>query len=294
MSLAEYGHLVPGTPVDLPGGTSYYRRLNGPPGAPVVVLVHGWTATAAINWQAAMEPLSKHFTVIAMDVRGHGRGIRTDAPFRLEDAADDVADLLDHLHIPSAIIAGYSMGGPIAQLTWKRHPDKVRGLVLASTSGGFPEILPVASPLHWLDRILHLIPRGERRTLLPFADRDAYHRIPVLDEMGRADPRMLVEAGDALAGYNAWPWLPSINVPTAIVETTRDLLVEPALQERMARLIPHSRTYRVNSVTGHVVAGLDPKEWVKQLVAATRDVDLAARTQSLHAPHAGQGLSLAS
>ena len=60
--------------------------------------------------------LAEHFRVIAMDHRGHGRGIRTFAPFRLADCADDAAGLLSELGIKKVIPVGYSMGGPIALL----------------------------------------------------------------------------------------------------------------------------------------------------------------------------------
>ena len=56
------------------------------------------------------------------------------ARFRLADCADDAAALLDVLGIDQAIVVGYSMGGPIAQLLWHRHPEKVAGLVLCATS----------------------------------------------------------------------------------------------------------------------------------------------------------------
>src|SRR4029077_5641554 len=106
---------------------------------PAVVLLHGWTATGAINWAHCFRPLAERFRVLAIDQRGHGRGIRVPPfrGFRLTDCADDVAALLDALGIERAIIGGYSMGGPVAQLVWRRHADRVTGLVLCATSRNF-------------------------------------------------------------------------------------------------------------------------------------------------------------
>ena len=130
--------LPPGRHVWLPGrGQTFVRELAGPPGAPVLVLLHGWTATADLNWYACFEPLADHFRVLALDHRGHGRGIRSVEPFRLEQCADDVAALARQLDIPRLIPVGYSMGGPIAQLLWQRHPELVEGLVLCATSCTF-------------------------------------------------------------------------------------------------------------------------------------------------------------
>ncbi len=70
--------------------------------------------------------LAEHFNVVALDHRGHGRGLRSDGPFRLTDCADDVAALVDVLDLGPVIAVGYSMGGPIAQLLWQRHRDVCR------------------------------------------------------------------------------------------------------------------------------------------------------------------------
>ncbi len=75
--------------------------------------------------------------MIAFDHRGHGTGLRSKKPFRLEDCADDAVDIAAALGVERFIPVGYSMGGPIAQLMWRRHPDNVVGLVLCATAPYF-------------------------------------------------------------------------------------------------------------------------------------------------------------
>jgi len=121
--------------VELPGrGVTRVWECAGPPGAPALMLIHGVTVTAELNWGQVFAPLSPHFRVIAMDLRGHGDGIRAGWRFRLEDCADDIAALAGVLAAGSFVAVGYSMGGMVAQLAWRRHPALVSGLVLCATA----------------------------------------------------------------------------------------------------------------------------------------------------------------
>src|SRR3954447_8423466 len=80
--------LPPGRRVQLPRrGPMWVREITGPPGAPVVVLLHGWMATADLNWFTSYRALGQHFRVLAVDHRGHGRGLRSARPFRIARVA---------------------------------------------------------------------------------------------------------------------------------------------------------------------------------------------------------------
>ena len=121
---------------ELPGrGVTRVWQCAGPPGAGTLMLIHGVTFTAELNWGKVFAPLAAHFRVIAADLRGHGDGIRAGSRFRLEDCADDLAALAGALGISRFVAVGYSMGGMIAQLVYRRHPRLVSGLVLCSTAG---------------------------------------------------------------------------------------------------------------------------------------------------------------
>src|SRR5688500_11855923 len=82
--------LPPARVVHVPGHGEFFFREAGDPAAPTVVLLHGWMFPADLNWSTCYAPLSEHWHVIAPDHRGHGRGPRPSAPFRLADVADDV------------------------------------------------------------------------------------------------------------------------------------------------------------------------------------------------------------
>ena len=78
--------------------------------APEVLLgrrTRRWTATADLNWFTSFSALGRRFRVLAMDHRGHGRGIRTSEVFRLRDCADDGIALADELGVDRVIPVGY-------------------------------------------------------------------------------------------------------------------------------------------------------------------------------------------
>src|SRR5436305_10915636 len=126
---------APGRTIEVPGrGETFVYEMEGPPDAPVLFLVHGLVASTQLNWFPAFPVLADRYRVVATDLRGHGRGFPTGSRFRLADCADDMAAVADTLGIERFIPVGYSLGGPIAQLVWHRHRDRVEGLVLAATS----------------------------------------------------------------------------------------------------------------------------------------------------------------
>lgn len=111
----------------------YPRRLSAET-VPVVLLLHGWTASADINFFPVYAGLAESYRVIAPDLRGHGRGMRSSEPFSLEDCADDAAALLAELGADRVIVVGYSMGGPVGLLLARRHRGLVAALVIQATA----------------------------------------------------------------------------------------------------------------------------------------------------------------
>ncbi len=100
-------------------------------GLPIVFL-HAFPLNRTM-WSAQEQALSSQFRVITVDLRGHGE---SDAPlwrYTLDQAADDVRALMDHLSIRQAVLVGLSMGGYILFAFYRKFPDRVKGLVLADT-----------------------------------------------------------------------------------------------------------------------------------------------------------------
>lgn len=234
--------LPPGRTAVLDGrGEVFYRHHEGGrPGEPTLLLLHGWTANADLQFFTAYEELAERYSFVAPDHRGHGRGMR--ARFTLEDAADDAAALVRQLGVGPVVLVGYSMGGPIALHLADRHRDLVAGIV------------PQATALEWrstrADRVqwqgLKLMGFGLRSRFLPSMLRHGLVRLgrrrpevePWLDwvqaEVRRNDPMGIIEAGRALSTYDARPWADLLGMPAGLLLTTEDQLVKPSKQRALA------------------------------------------------------------
>lgn len=285
MSLGEY--LPPGRSVDLPGrGTLFLRRGGeGHPGPPLLLL-HGWTVTADVNFWGCYGPLGERFEVLAPDHRGHGRSPAPIGRFSLEACADDAAALLGQLGGGPAVAVGYSMGGPVAQLLWRRHPQLVAGLVLAATAADFRVWRGERLPPGALDglaaaaRRLPPVPPGLAEQAFTRLRRGRLARLGALDDWALADlalgePRALVEAGLSLGSFDSSAWVGGVDVPTAVVVTERDTRVPPARQRRLAEAIPGATVF--TAPAGHHDIHLEPDEVLPALLAACGDVVGRAR-----------------
>src|SRR5271165_5592601 len=113
-------------------GLKMYYEVHGS-GEPVVLL-HGAFMTITNNWTGWIGELSKTRKVIAVEMQAHGRTADIERDITYENLADDVAALLEKLKIPRADLIGYSMGGTVGMQCAIRHPDKVRKVVVISST----------------------------------------------------------------------------------------------------------------------------------------------------------------
>ncbi|AHH17953.1 alpha/beta hydrolase family protein [Nocardia nova SH22a] len=275
-----------GRMVDLPGrGRTYLVDIPGPEGAPAIVLLHGLVTTGMLNWFPALAELSERYRVVVFDQRWHGHGIRSPR-FDLDDLADDVAAVAEVLGLHRPILAGYSMGGIVAQSAAHRHPDLAGGLVLCATTYRFRE--------KWRERLFH-----GGMSLLAAATADtagrrvvaAGRKLPGMPEIswetGRMDRWALGELRTAggwamthaiaeLGRFDSSPWLPRLRVPTAVVITTHDRALPVFRQLEMAKMIAGAEIFLAPA--GHAACVLEADAFVPVLLEACADV--AARREN--------------
>jgi pimeloyl-ACP methyl ester carboxylesterase len=271
--------MPPARTLRVPGRGELFLRDSGGDG-PVVMLLHGWLATADLNWWSSYGALTDAgYRVIAIDHRGHGRGLRPLAPFRLVECAADAAAALRQLDAAPATIVGYSMGGAIAQLVARDHLDVTGGLVLSGTAQHWqePESRRVWRAMGAFGFILSVAPRlayrsGFRRIGLSDPRRTAW----LLSELERHSAHDVAEAGRELGRFDSRPWLRSVKVTAAVVVTSRDSAVSPRKQRELAAALNASV---FESAIDHLevsMPGTDFNGALLQAIEAVRADDRAA------------------
>jgi 3-oxoadipate enol-lactonase len=244
---------------------------------PPVVLLHGLSMTSDSCWQGTYEPLAARHRVVAFDLRGHGSGSPVKGYFSLETCADDVLAVVETLGLDRFIAVGYSIGGLIAQTLWHRDRHALKGMVLCATAH-YP-LTPVEWALSAAPRMGMSWRRGmtARPVGLPAAATEYLLR-SISDPAVRADvarrshiePWVFGSALQAAAKFDARPWIDSVDVPTAVVITTRDAIMIPWRQRALANAIPDATSHELRA--GHLAPVRHPHRLARAIVSACESV----------------------
>jgi pimeloyl-ACP methyl ester carboxylesterase len=270
-------------------GHMFWRDTGPPPHARrrgTVLLLHGWMVPSDPHWFRTWRLLQVDgWRVIAPDARGHGRGTRPIRPFRLLDCANDAAALVRHLDAGPVVVVGYSMGGAIAQILARFHPDLLRGVVLCATSSEFrssPIMRGVWNAMSIWQIWLRLAPKW---TWEVFVDRlasgDPRTTDWVVGELRRGAPEDIAEAGREIGRFDSRSWIGEVEVPAAVLVTTMDLLVPPTMQRALAERLD-APTVEIDS--DHLAPGTTPRRFHRGLIEALEHI--APYPRAAEAPRA--------
>ena len=225
-----------------------------------VVLIGGFGMTKE-GWVEQVAPLAKHFRVITFDNRGVGESTVPSEPFTIDDMADDVAGLLDHLEIDRAHLFGVSMGGLITQALLLDHPGRVWKAVLGCTShGGRHAVQPEPEVMEALASatIPGISAEESIRRRLPFLFSDRFvreepERVEVfLTRSVQYQPTPEGATGQlkALSFFNVKRRLGEISRPVLVMTGSEDRMMPPENAGLLAEGISGARLYVVEG-TGH-------------------------------------------
>lgn len=263
--------------LELPGRGTTFVTDSGPREAPVIMLLHSVATTGLLCWYPVIPELSRDYRVITLDHRWHGRGIRS-PEFTLELCADDAVAVADRLGVDRFVAAGFSMGGGIAQLAWRRHADRVEGLVLCSTGPFFssqdPEELArdvrMGAIAARLDRYLP-VPSDARLN-----DWSGHTARWAISQFMSTPMSKMGAFSEAMAAFDSRDWLGEIDVPTAVVISTKDKTVPPERQALLSGSIREALEFPVDG--GHAVCVLGAERFVPEFSGAVRAVATRARS----------------
>jgi len=212
----------------------------------VLLLVHGFPLDRRL-WAAQAGALATMTRVIMPDLRGHGKSEIVPGPFTMDQHADDLAALLDHLKIRRAVVAGLSMGGYVAFAFWRRHPERVRGLILADTRAEPDSAAARAGREAAMDRVQQIgaAAYGDEmlpRLLAPVSQTD-------VKIVGAARKMMAEQPVEGIVGalgglrdrVDSRATLPTITVPTLVIAGDADVITPPADARALAAAIPGAR-----------------------------------------------------
>jgi 3-oxoadipate enol-lactonase len=280
-----WARIPQGRMVELPGrGATYVTDTPGPsPESPSIVLLHALGCTGLLTWYPAIEPLSRRFRVVTLDLRWHGQGIHSEE-LSLVDCADDVDALIDVLGLEEVLVAGYSMGSIVAQRVWRQHGPKIRGLVLCATTDRFQMTLPERAFFTGMGATMLGLRTVSRSRTAVHASRAAARALDLapcdieewaLAELRSTSPWAVAQAIAALGRHHSRPWLGKIDVPTAVVVNRNDHVIAPSRQLAVARAIPGATIHDID--TGHAACVLETEKFVPAFVEAAATVNARRR-----------------
>jgi 3-oxoadipate enol-lactonase len=223
-----------------------------------IVLLHGFPFNRTL-WREQVEALRDRYTVITVDLRGHGETPAPQGPATMEEMARDVAALLDELRINARVVlGGLSMGGYVVLAFYQLFPERVRALLLADTR---PHADTEEAKLNREETATRALREGIRTiadAMLPKLLTDATHAEQpqivqrIRDMILHTDPR---GAASALRGMavrrDHTELLREIKCPTLIIVGSLDAITPPADAQLMHREIRGSRLEVIEGA-GHV------------------------------------------
>jgi pimeloyl-ACP methyl ester carboxylesterase len=207
-------------------------------GAPILLLLHAAMGSAR-RYYAWVPPLSRHYRVVRMDLRGHGSSAvpPADRELTLERLIKDVAELMDHLGCGSAHIVGNSAGGYLGQQLAMNQGERVRSLMLFGSTPG----LKNSQAPSW-------IPQIQAKGLRAFLAETIADRLPLdqvdpglvewfLDEAAKNDPAYIGKFVLLMASYDWSDQLHRIACPTLVVVPGAEPIGSTANYEPFRRLV---------------------------------------------------------
>ncbi|MGD9763735.1 MAG: alpha/beta fold hydrolase [Candidatus Binatia bacterium] len=254
------------------GGICLNYELQGS-GTPLV-LTHG-LGDSLRYWDEVTPPLAARHAVMRWDVRGFGASDKPAGPYTPSLFAADLAALLDALRLDTVHLAGISMGGVIAQRFALDYPERLRSLILCSTSS---EVGPAATA-NWrrlADRVERVGFEGVQDAVRVFSPGFAADHADIVaaatERAARNDPHAYAAAARAVSDFQWTAELGRVRLPVLILQGLADQLTPPGGSVKMQRALRAARLVMLPD-TGHSLPVEQPARFVESVLEFTSAVE---------------------
>jgi 3-oxoadipate enol-lactonase len=228
-----------------------------------LVFIHG-LGSSTRDWEFQIPAFSKQYQVITFDLRGHGQSAMPEGPYSIEMFTDDLAGLLEGLHVKSAHLVGISLGGAIAFQFALAYPTTVKTLTIVNSGpslGGTPE-----QAQQEIERRVGIVKqfgmRAMGQNLAPNLFPEPEHaslREAFIEHWAENDPNAYIEATRSMLGWDVTGQLSAIRNPTLIIASDQDYS-PVAMKKAYAELMPNAQL-TVIANAHHAVPIERPKEF---------------------------------
>lgn len=215
-----------------------YYEVHGEENEVPLVLIMGLGSDARL-WVLQIPEFSKNYKVIAFDNRDAGRTSKTDTGYTIETMAQDTYNLLNKLGVEKSHILGFSMGGMIAQSFALKHPEKVRSLILCSTTSRGPKGLGV---MKMWNELIETITRQAKNPIVEQLAKYFYLQLP----------KEFYRQCEAVEKFDMTDRLKEIKAPTLVLAGDRDNVVPIWSAKEIASKIPNAE-FKVVWGSGHAI-----------------------------------------
>jgi 3-oxoadipate enol-lactonase len=226
-------------------GIETYYEIHGKEGAPWLVFSHSLACSVRM-WDTEIARHKEKFRVLAYDTRGHGQSAAPKGAYTLEQLADDLRALLEHLKIEKPHYVGLSMGGMIGQTAALKYPGIFRSMTLCDTTSRYPA---EAAPM-WQERIRIAESKGmaslvqptlERWFTEPFRKNQPEKVKRVADLIERTPVAGYVGCCHAIPKINLTARLKEIKTPALVICGENDPGTPPAMAREIQENLPGAK-----------------------------------------------------
>lgn len=255
----------------------HYQEIGGPEGTPNLVFINSLGTDFRI-WRDVIVRFVGEASILTYDKRGHGLSDVGNAPYTIEDHAEDLAALLDHVGKKDVILVGVSVGGLIAQALYKTRPDLIKAMVLCDTAA------KIGTASIWGERIELLRSEGMGAAADASVER-WFEKVRFNSHGPEIDGYRTMVARQPLEGYmgtcaairdaDFTSDAAAISAPTMCVVGLNDKATTPEHVFELSQLISGSRYEEIEDA-GHLPFIEQPDQFARLLKDFIKDINASA------------------